>query len=498
MNFAHPSEFEPNDGYSLLPFQFGRLASHPDQVLITALDGQWQLIPSTKLREVVDGSLPLGDLYFDLEARGIIHSNGSVSSTAPVLARLRTRKSFLFEGPSLHIFVVSLRCHHSCGYCQVSRQPVANDSFDLSRANALLAVDRLFESPSNSLTVEFQGGEPLLAFERIQEITEEIVRRNANGAKRIRFVVATTLHNLSSERLAFFRKHDFHLSTSLDGPAWLHNANRPTPGRDSYERTIEGIEAAREALGESRVAALTTITAQSLEHPIEIVDEYVSRRFHSIFLRPLSPYGFAARGALRLGYGPERFSAFYRAAFERILHHNRNGYELDEAYASMTLGQMLYSYPNGYVDMRSPTGAGFGALVYDYDGSVYPSDEARMLAAMGDPVFRLGHVSQSIRELFTSSAMEKVIRGAVLEAIPGCHDCVFRPYCGADPIDSYARQGDEIGHRPSSPFCKRQMSFFEFMFEAWLGSDAVDQRILRGWAREGLRTRSGELEHAPA
>jgi hypothetical protein len=36
--------------------------------------------------------------------------------------------------------------------------------------------------------------------------------------------------------------------------------------------------------------------------------------------------------------------------------------------------------PIGYVDLRSPAGAGLGALVYNYDGSVFASVEGRMLA----------------------------------------------------------------------------------------------------------------------
>jgi hypothetical protein len=35
---------------------------------------------------------------------------------------------------------------------------------------------------------------------------------------------------------------------------------------------------------------------------------------------------------------------------------------------------------------------GIGALVYNYDGDIYASDEGRMLAEMGDRTFRLGSV----------------------------------------------------------------------------------------------------------
>ena len=43
----------------------------------------------------------------------------------------------------------------------------------------------------------------------------------------------------------------------------------------------------------------------------------------------------------------------------------------------------------------SPAGIGLGALVYNYDGDVYASDEGRMLAEMGDHTFRLGNCRSS-------------------------------------------------------------------------------------------------------
>jgi His-Xaa-Ser system radical SAM maturase HxsB len=484
MKFASASDFLPAEGYRLLPFRFGRLPGLPQQQLMTSMAGQWLIADHDVVSSLVEHRLdPASATYADLEAKGFLRSNGPQSTLAPLLAQLRTRKSFLFEGPSLHIIVVSLRCHHTCGYCQVSRQTTDAEEFDLQAQLVAQTIDRIFEWPSKALTVEFQGGEPLLAFDRIRDITERIVARNEREGRLISFVIASTLHHLTPEILEFFRLHRFKLSTSLDGPEALHNANRPTPERNSYARTVAGIELAREALGSEAVSALTTITRKSLECPEEIVDEYVRQGFHSIFLRPLSPYGFARKNSARFIYPTERFHEFYRKAFDRIIHHNRHGHPIDEAFASLTLGQMLSPYGHGYVDLRSPTGAGFGAIIYDYTGKVYPSDEARMLAAMGDERFCMGDVSMSNSELMTSPAMERVLSGAVAESIPGCHDCVFLPFCGSDPIDSYARQGGEIGHRPSSDFCSRQTHFFQFIFERWHGAEADERRILSGWAK---------------
>lgn len=468
--------------YRLLPLRFRRLPWDPERIFVSSMAGDWLLMTRGQLEALISGTLdPHSPLAVELEARHLLSTDPARSSLVPLLSQLRTRKRYLQGGPALHIFVISLRCHHTCAYCQVSRQDVSQSAFDMSSRAADLAVERLFEWPSSTLTVEFQGGEPLLHFSRLRALTERIQSRNAQEGRDLKFVVASTLHDLTDEQLAFFREHEFQLSTSIDGPEWLHNANRPRPERDSYRRTIEGIERARHQLGEDAVSALTTLTQRSLTAPREIVDEYRKLGFRSIFLRPLSPYGFARKTAPRIGYTLAEFFTFYREAFDHILAVNRAGYAMDEVYASLILSQLLTPFSHGYVDLRSPTGAGLGTVVYDYDGQVYPSDEARMLAAMGDHTFALGRVDQPVSQWLESPVMERVLAAGVAEALPGCSDCAFVPLCGADPVDHYARQGDLIGHRPSSDFCRKQMGFFDLLLERMETADSTERRILENW-----------------
>jgi His-Xaa-Ser system radical SAM maturase HxsB len=452
------------------------------------MSGDWLLMSRADLERMVEGGVRREEpLFADLEARHLITADPSNSTLAPLLSQYRTRKAYIEQGPRLHIFVVSLRCHHTCAYCQVSRQPVGQSRFDMSGDTAIHAVERLFEWPARDLTVEFQGGEPLLHFDRVRALVEAIESRNRGEGRNIRFVIASTLHDLTDNQLAFMRDHRFDLSTSLDGPEWLHNANRPRPEKDSYSRTVEGIERGRAALGEHAVSALTTLTRRSLKAPSEIVDEYRKLGFHSISLRPLSPYGFARKTESRNGYPIDDFLRFYARAFDHLLAVNRSGYFMEETYGRMLLGQLLTPFSHGYVDLRSPTGAGLGAVVYDYDGAVYPSDEARMLASMGDRSFAMGRVNHPVTTWLESSAMQKVLVAGVAETLPTCADCAFVPFCGADPIDHFARHGDTFGHRPTSDFCRKQMGLFDLLLERWETGSAHDRQILESWAHRATR-----------
>jgi len=291
-------------------------------------------------------------------------------------------------------------------------------------------------------------------------------------------------------------EHGIFVSTSLDGPAFIHNRNRPRPENDSYERAVTGIRRVREALGRDVVSALMTTTRLSLEHPIEIVDEYVRLGFEHIFLRPISPYGFAIRTKRRTGYEVELFIDFYKGALGHIIELNRRGTPMTEIYAQILLTKMLTPFSTGYVDLQSPAGAATGVVVYNYDGDVYASDESRMLAEMGDQSLRLGNVqSDTYEELFGGELARRLIDESVVESLPGCSDCAFQPFCGADPVENYATQGSFEGHRPTSAFHRRNHALIKHLFELYYKGDTFTRNLFWSWVQhrrpeELLRRRS--------
>ena len=148
----------------------------------------------------------------------------------------------------------------------------------------------------------------------------------------------------------------------------------------------------------------------------------------------------------------------------------------------MLLTKILTPYATGYVDLQSPAGAGTSVLVYNYDGDIYATDESRMLAEMHDKTFRLGSVHDtSFQELVSGEPYRRVMAASINEALPGCVDCAFQSYCGADPVFHHATQGDIYGHRPTSAFCFRNMEVLKYLFGLLSNGDVETRRILLGW-----------------
>jgi His-Xaa-Ser system radical SAM maturase HxsB len=332
------------------------------------------------------------------------------------------------------------------------------------------------------MTLEFQGGESLLAIDVIKHIVPLAKKGAESLCKDLDVVVCTNLANVTDDMLYYLRDENIKVSTSLDGPAFIHNANRPRPGNNSYELTIRNIDRTRRILGEGSVAALMTTTQLSLQHPIEIIDEYVKQGFHSIFLRPISPYGFAVRTKGRTGYRFDAFLDFYRTGLAHIIEINRKGYNLSEAYSKILLTKILTPYGTGHVNLQSPDGAGINVLVYNYDGDVYATDESRMLAEMGDHTFRLGNVhTHGHRDIFTGDPFLNLMTSACNQSLAGCSDCAFQTYCGSDSVFNYTTQGDVYGHRPTSDFCKRNMEMIKHLFKLISKRDPEIMRIFLAW-----------------
>jgi His-Xaa-Ser system radical SAM maturase HxsB len=464
----------------LLPFNFERIPG--GRFIVSNLVGDLTVLQGDELDRLVGLTLSPGDgLYERAFEKLLVARRGQRSQLQLLALRLRSRMAFLRAPTALHLFVVTLRCEHSCPYCQVSRRSADRDQFDMSLETARRALDVALSSPSPHIKIEFQGGEPLLNFDLIKQVVPLAKEQARARGKALDFVITTNLALLSEEVLSFCGEHGIHISTSLDGPADLHNRNRPRPGGNSHQLAVLGIQRTREALGPHMVSALMTTTEASLGRVEDIIDEYVSLDLGGIFLRPLSPYGFAVKTKQFSKYGIDEWLGFYERGLRYILDINRKGRFFPEFYAALLLRRMLTDRPTGYVDLRSPAGIGLGALVYNYDGKVFASDEGRMLAEMGDRTFELGDLeTATYASLILSDRLIDLVSESLAQCAPQCSTCAFEPHCGADPVFHHATQGDPVGIKPLSEFCARQKRIMTLLLDL-LENSPEDAAVLRRW-----------------
>lgn len=467
-----------NHNAQLMPFNFRQL---DDEYLVTSLTGDFEFLNLEQLKQVVYTPNDLEEnLRLRLKSKFFFLSNDAMGSKRLLASRLHQKKSTVLLGTSLHIIVPTLQCEHSCSYCQVSRS-LDGEHHTMSYEDLIKSCSTVFETTAQNITVEFQGGDPLIKFELVKLAIGEITRLNQKYNKNIRFVVTSTLHQLDDSMCQFFKEHQVYLSTSIDGQPTLHNQNRPIKGRNAYEKTLDGLKLARKYLGNDAISALMTTTKYSLAYPEAIIDHYVELGFHEIFIRSLSDYGFAKKNAQRLSYTNKEFIAFYQKALDRVIYWNKQGYPLVEVNASILLNKVLSPYDSGYVDLQSPTGAGLGAIVYNYDGFVYPSDESRMIAEIGDTSLRLGKIGDSLLELLNSSIQKALVEYSLNFINPTCRECVYQPYCGLDPVSNYNEFGTFNPPIYLTHHCEKYKSLFDLIFKKFR-TDEYFSELAMSWA----------------
>lgn len=472
-----------NERYTLLPFHLDRLNSDSSFVITNDI-GDYYHISEKDLNELINYQLdPSTEIGKDLQNKFIVNTSFLPDAINLLATRYRSKKQFLFNFTTLHMIVLTRRCNQACSYCHASSLPHDNCNgslnIDMSIETAHKCIDIILAMPSDSLKIEFQGGEPTLNEDVLIDTVEYALEKNTTQNKKLEFVICTNLFHITKRLFDFIKKYKIQISTSFDGPEELHDSCRKTQtGGKTYSKVISNIKDLQAELGCGSVSALTTITKNNLKKLRHVIDSYLENDLNSIFLRSLNPFGYAATNWEYLGYSTEMYISAYTDAINYIISINIKGTFFPELFASLLLKRILTPFSTGFVDLQSPAGAGIQGVVYDINGDILVSDEARMHRyTTGSDIFCIGNVSRDTPiEIFNSEKLKNIIRKSIIESIPGCSWCSFQPYCGSDPIRNYALEKDMIGFRPANEFCSKHKPIFRFLFDFLLTNK--DDRIL--------------------
>lgn len=465
-------------------FRFRRI---DDDFLLTNQVGQYTFLTPDEFKAFAEGTLdPTSDAYQSLREKNFLRAEVDIDSMAD---RYLARRRFLAYGPNLHICVVTLRCNETCVYCHASRANMDQVQTDMSKETAEGMVDLVFDTTSPWLTIEFQGGEPLVNYEVLQHVIEYATEKNKTAGKSLEFTMVSNLSLMTEERLEYLLGHKVQICTSIDGPEHLHNKQRILPGDNAFDHATKWIKRINEAYGEMgldtslyHVKALLTTTKEALQYPKEIVDTYVELGCKALFLRPVDPFGFATKTGAKIGYPREEYLDFYETAVDYMLELNKGGTQILERYAGIFLTKILSGEDPNFLDIRNPAGTGIGALAYHYEGSIFTSDEGRMLHETGDDLFKIGEIGKTTyRELMMHPTVRATTFASNLDSSPDCVNCTYNPYCGISPEYNYSHQGSLTGRMRDSPWCMAHKGIQDYLFRQIRRADPETMKIFQRW-----------------
>jgi His-Xaa-Ser system radical SAM maturase HxsB len=446
-----------------LPFFFEEL--EPGKILLTDLAGRYGYVDGRDKLENAINSLATSP--------SIASDNPEARANVALLASAVSHriKSNLI-GNKIFMVVPTLRCDHNCTYCQVSRVNQEAVGYDLDIELIPKIIKSIRSNGSFPYQIEFQGGEPLLRFDFLQSFYDQMEAEVSGNS----YVIATSLSLLTDEIVDWAKDRSVQFSVSIDGIATVHNYSRRNLIGSSHDLALSGIQKIIAELGHGKIGLVTTVTRGLFNSYKEFAELVSSIGVSELFVRQLSPYGFAKK-KYNEHYTIDEYFLFYRKFIKHLIE-NYNHLGLVEATFKIHIQKIMDPQFNSYIDLKSPTGYLLNALVYDYSGKVFGSDEARMIyKSEGIEELVLQDLNTDLPIDLTSS--QTIISNSFISETPGCDQCAYSPFCGSDPMYHLATQGDFVGNKALSDFCRLQKRLFSFAFT--LLDDEEAKNTLNGW-----------------
>ncbi len=437
-----------------LPFSIHPLV-RKGRYLVANRMGAWDILGRNEVLQVNALNVQDENLKLRLQEKGLLITEQNVDL---IVNRFRSMNASLFSDVGLHIAVLTTACNFGCAYCQAR----TDDIMHMDEEVASHVLKFLFASHRKNVTLELQGGEPLLNWDTFRFIVSKAREWN-NDTKNLQITVVTNGSLIDEDKINFFKKHNVFVCVSYDGPREVHNFNRRySGGKTTHRDVINALALLR--LKMVPVSIITTVTNRSLELWKEIVDDYVDMGFYNIAFRPLSRINVDSVVWNEIGYTLDEFMAVYEKLIKYILNLNKKGILIKERMMSNIVHKVLgYNDPQ-YVDMTSPCGAGRNVLSYMPNGDIYPCDESRML--LDRDMFVLGNVLNDDYENVVASDIVLNMSAASSLDISDPNS-PFIAWSGTCPVYTYSETGSLIGRCSMLDFHNRAINLFFELYEEY-------------------------------
>ena len=188
---------------------------------------------------------------------------------------------------------VSQVCNLACVYCYASELNAVNRLMSERTAHAViehtLGLAMRSDPPRGLASVKFLGGEPTIAWPVIEYcMAEYTARSRAMGLEPPRFTMVTNGQRMTDAMIASAARYGMYVLVSLDGPALIHDALRPTKsGKGSYALAESTLR--RLAASGVDVAVESVYTRQHLEQgirPQDLVNHFLSLGVREFQIQP--------------------------------------------------------------------------------------------------------------------------------------------------------------------------------------------------------------------
>ncbi|MBQ6499226.1 MAG: thioether cross-link-forming SCIFF peptide maturase [Ruminococcus sp.] len=327
---------------------------------------------------------------------------------------------------------VAHTCNLNCEYCFASQGKYHGDRALMSFEVAKQAIDFLIENSGSrrNLEVDFFGGEPLMNFEVVKEITAYCRSIEKEKGKNFRFTLTTNGVLLDDEVIDFANKECHNVVLSLDGRKEVHDRLRKTVnGVGSYDVIVPKFKHFVERRGNRGYYMRGTFTHNNTDFTNDIFHMadlgFTELSMEPVVCPPDDPY------ALTYDDLPVLFEQ-YEILAKDMLRREKEGKPITFYHYMLDLGSGPCIYKR-----ISGCGSGTEYMAVTPWGDLYPCHQF-----VGDPKYLLGNVYDGI----TNTAVQDEFKLCNAYARPDCKDCWAKLYCsGGCAANAYHATGSVTG-----------------------------------------------------
>jgi uncharacterized protein len=174
-------------------------------------------------------------------------------------------------------------CNIDCKYCYL---PDRNNSKKISVETVLLTINKLYSEKliGDELSIVWHSGEPLaLNIQYFIEILEAVSKTVTELGIKLQHSVQTNGMLINDDWCELFKKYDFSIGISIDGPSFLHDINRVTrKGKGTHASTMGGIM----FLQQHGIPyhAIAVVTKETLSYPEQFFSFFSQNGFFQLGL----------------------------------------------------------------------------------------------------------------------------------------------------------------------------------------------------------------------
>lgn len=269
--------------------------------------------------------------------------------------------------PSYFIIDLTQKCNYDCIYC--FRDTNSNEYMRNGKLPQILhyIYQYCITHKKNRISIQAWGGEPLLCYKDILQITDYFKKKGIKAALEIE----TNASLITDEIAKSLFEHDIRIGVSIDGPERIQVIQRKSCNNESsYDQTCRGISYIKKYYG-TRFGSISVVTKYNVGHPEELVDHLLSLGIYNMKFNIVRDNRYANTGGLLPEL--EKVKEFYTRLFWHVLDYRKKGIVIIESTIHTRYENLTMSSRKNCCESCGCSG-GRSILSFDGFGDIYPCE----------------------------------------------------------------------------------------------------------------------------